>query len=211
MKNLIVAIAASLPSIMSASDPAAAKILDRTYHTYLSYTSLDLQFTFTHKQAESKPVVQKGSFTCKDKAFRVILPDQEIYNNGISQWTLLKKNKEVQITDAGEALPFYHPHQLANLYKSGQYEYRVYGKVKMQQADVHIIELVPKDRDDPVFKIQLYINAQSQIVKANTFHKNGERNTLEIFHLKPNSAIPDSLFIIPEHLLRSHHVEDLRE
>ncbi len=190
------------------TDPKALKILTHVDKKYTQYKSLKIEFDLETKAAESKPKIEKGSFVYQGDAFKMILPQQEIYFNGSVQWTYLVSQKEVQISKIESAENPFHPKYLVKLYKSDQYEYQLISTSKTEA----VFDFKPLDRKESVFKIKLYINTTTnQITKVQWFEKNGSNSTIKVKSNTVNAKIPNSDFEMKTDQLKGIHIEDLRE
>ena len=100
MKNLLLLFLVFL-TIISASaqyDPKALEVLDAMGEKYKSLPSYELNFSFTQTNDVEKVNEEfKGKLSVKDEKFHMVLPEQEVINNGATVWTYLPEVKEVNI------------------------------------------------------------------------------------------------------------------
>ena len=103
----------SISTLFAQKDTEAAEILKKISTKYKSFEVIrsDFYFTIENQQASIR-VTQTGTLYTKSKTnkFRVTLYgpenaakpiiEQEIISDGKTQWTYLKKNNEVQVTNA---------------------------------------------------------------------------------------------------------------
>jgi outer membrane lipoprotein-sorting protein len=119
---------------------------------------------------------------------------QEIISDGKSQWTYLKKDNEVQVSDVDKSGEGFNPAQIFTIYEKG-YKYLYTGDQKLNGKLCQVIELSPTDAKKSVFKIKLFIDkAQKQIYSALIFDKNGNKYNYTIKSFAANAALPDSIF-----------------
>ena len=102
----------------------------------------------------------KGKMTVKGDKFRMILPEQEVINNGSTIWTYLPDAKEVNIDNYDPSSEDVNPSKIYDLYKKNfKYLYlqeRMEGGVMCEEID-----LVPEKKDAQFFKIKMLINKKT--------------------------------------------------
>ncbi|WP_413666541.1 outer membrane lipoprotein carrier protein LolA [Mucilaginibacter sp. Mucisp86] len=187
-------------------DSQAKAILNQVSQKYRSYDVIKTDFTFSlnNQQAGIKET-QTGTLISKAKTgkYRVTLynsaakpeVDKEIMSDGKSQWTYLKKDKEVQVSDAdkgGDGLS--NPAQIFTMYEKG-FKYLYTGEQKIAGKAYQTIELTPEDDKKAIFKVKLTIDkVKKQIYSALLFDKNGNRYTYTVRTFTPNVPAPDATF-----------------
>ncbi len=186
-------------------DAAAKKILNQVSAKYKSYDVVKTDFTFTYEnpQANTKDT-QTGTLISRSKAnkFKVTIynpedktvVDQEIISDGKSQWTYIKKDKEVELSDVDHSPESINPAQLFTIYEHG-YKYIYNGDERVDGKLCQIIDLTPEDTKTTFFKVRLSIDkAKKQIESALIFDKNGSRYNYIIRTFTPNVKVSESLF-----------------
>jgi len=187
-------------------DSQAKAILGEVSQKYRSYDVIKTDFTLSlnNQQANIKET-QTGTLVSKAKSgkYRVTLynsaakpeVDKEILSDGKSQWTYLKKDKEVQISDAnknGDGLS--NPAQIFTMYEKG-FKYLYTGEQKIAGKTYQTIELTPEDDKKAIYKVKLTIDkAKKQIYSALLFDKNGNRYTYTVRTFTPNVPAADATF-----------------
>jgi outer membrane lipoprotein-sorting protein len=208
MKKLLVCCLLSLLTVNAAfaqKDVAAKKILNQVSAKYRSYDVVKTNFSFTYEnqQANTKDT-QNGMLVSRSKTnkFRVTIYnpqnkaviDQEIISDGKSQWTYIKKDNEVELSDIDHSSESLNPAQIFTIYEHG-YKYIYNGDEKIDGKLCQIIDLTPEDEKATFFKVRLSIDkAKKQIYSALIFDKNGSRYTYTILTFTPNVKVPESLF-----------------
>lgn len=214
MKKAIVAILALGlfgTTAMAQNDPKAKAILAEVSKTYRSYKSLKTDFTFVlnNQQAKVKET-QKGTLFLKGPKYKVAMTNQELISNGTVQWTYLKADKEVQVSNvdnSGEAL---NPAKIFTIYEKG-FKYLYVGDKTVAGKAVQQIELSPTDTKKSVFKIKLDVDkAKKQIASATIYEKNGNTYTYSVTNFAPNFAIADASFTFDAKKYPGVEVVDLR-
>lgn len=168
---------------------------------------MQIDFNFAWKAAEGKEIVEKGSFFFTDSWYKLLLPDQNIYFDGNSQWTHFKDRKEVQITQSSLDESAFHPLKFARLYKTKSFKSRVV----QDENGIAVVELVPEERDQEYHKVLLSIQKkQKQLRKVEVYYKNGDRYRIELFKHTPIKKLQITDFQLNTAGMSGVHVEDLR-
>lgn len=186
-------------------DAAAKAILNQVSQKYRAYNVIKSDFTFTvdNPQANVKES-RNGTLITQSKANKykvdIYTPgsqsdvDQEIISDGKSQWTYLKKDKEVQLTEADNSDQNFNPAKIFTIYEHG-YKYYYSGDQKIGGKIYQVIELSPEDEKTQFFKIRLQIDkVKKQIYSALIFDKSGARYNYTLRTLSPMANAPASTF-----------------
>lgn len=225
MKKLIlyILLITGTTSIAFAQKDAQAKaILSQVSHKYKSFTTIKSDFSFTlyNRQAGEK-ITQSGTLITQPKTnkFRLTLfgagnnrqdAEQEIISDGKSQWTYLKKDKEVQVSDADHSGQGFNPAQLFTIYEHG-YKYLYTGDQKLAGKTYQVIDLTPDDAKGAFFKIRLTIDKiKKQIYSALIFNKNGDTYNYTLRTFNTNIKIADNAFTFDTKTHPGVEVVDLR-
>jgi outer membrane lipoprotein-sorting protein len=100
MKNLILGLLAVFTalSVSAQYDPKALEILEAMSKKYKSIPAFEANITCNLSNDVDKVNDEfKGKITVKGDKFRMVLPEQEVINNGATIWTYLPEAKEVNI------------------------------------------------------------------------------------------------------------------
>jgi outer membrane lipoprotein-sorting protein len=194
-------------------DAKAKAILAEVSKKYRSYNVIKTDFTFTLENPQAKiKESQQGSLIAKSDAnkYRVTMTDQELYSDGKSQWTYLKDNKEVQITDVDNNADGINPAKIFTVYEQG-YKYLFTGEKKVGSKTLQTIDLSPLDIKKTVFKIRLTIDkAAKQITNVVIFDKSGNKYTYAIKTFTPNVKVAETTFAFDAKKYPGVEVVDLR-
>ena len=202
-------------------DADAKKILNQVSKKYRAYDVIktDFSFTYENQQAGTKDV-QAGTMISRSKAnkYKVTIYnpeekqaiDEEIISDGKSQWTYVKKNKEVELTDVDNSNESLNPAQIFTIYEKG-YKYVYNGDAKVDGKLCQVIDLTPEDEKKPFFKIRLSIDkVKKQISSAMIFDKNGSRYNYVIRTFTPNVKVSESTFTFDKKNYPGAELVDLR-
>lgn len=216
MKKLIVALAiiGSFGFVASAqTDSKAKEILAAVSKKYRSYDVVKTDFTFTLNNAQAKvKETQQGTLYVKANAnkYKVAMTNQDLISDGKVQWTYLKNDKEVQISNvdnSGEAL---NPAKIFTIYEKG-FKYLYTGENKVGTKIYQMIDLSPTDIKKSVFKVRLSIDKLTkQIENVVIFEKNGNTYTYNVKTFSPNIKVPETTFAFDTKKYPGVEVVDLR-
>jgi outer membrane lipoprotein-sorting protein len=187
-------------------DAQAKVILNQVSQKYRSYPVIksDFSFTIDNQQAGAKET-RNGTIITQSKTnkYKVTIysagsakPDveQEIINDGKSQWTYLKKDKEVQLSDANKSGEGFNPAQIFTIYEHG-YKYLYTGDQKIGGKTYQVIDLSPESDKAQFFKIRLQIDkVKKQIYSALIFDRNGNKYTYTLRNFTTSAKVPDATF-----------------
>jgi outer membrane lipoprotein-sorting protein len=213
MKNLIFAFAAIMFTIAASAqyDPKALEILDAMSKKYKSVPAFEANISCNLTNDVDKINEEfKGKITVKGDKFRMVLPEQEVINNGSTIWTYLPEAKEVNIDNYDPASEDVNPSKIHEVYKKNfKYLYlqdRIENGVMCEEID-----LVPEKKETQYFKIKMLINKKEKTIQSFTlFDKGGNRYKYTISKFTPNAKIDDVVFTFDPKKYPGVEVIDLR-
>ena len=202
-----------ISTLSAQTDPKAKAILAQVSKKYRSYKAIKSNFTFAvqNKQANINES-QRGVLYVNSAAnkYKVSMSDKDLISDGKTQWTYLKADKEVQVSDAagdGDAL---NPAKVFTMYENG-FKYLYTGESKVGAKTYQMIDLSPTDTKKPYFKIRLSIDkATKQIAKVLIFDKNGSNYSYTLTGFSGGTAVPESTFVFDTKKFPGVEVVDLR-
>ena len=200
-------------TIYAQTDEKAKVILAEVSKKYRSYTTVKTDFTFTLDNKQSKvKETQQGTLYVKASAnkYKVTMTDQDMISDGKSQWTYLKKDKEVQVSNVDNSSESLNPAQIFTIYEKG-FKYLYTGDTKAGAKTYQMIDLSPTDTNKSFFKIRLSIDkVAKRIASVLIFDKNGNRYTYTIKTFVPNVKVPETTFTFDAKKYPGVEVVDLR-
>lgn len=203
----------SVTSVWAQTDAKAKAILAEVSKKYRSYDVIKTDFTFTLDNPQAKvKETQVGTLYAKSKAnkYKVVLKAQELISDGRNQWTYVKADKEVQLSEVDNSPNAMNPAQIFTIYEKG-FKYLYTGDSKVNNRITHVIDLTPLDSKRSFFKVRLNIDKlNKQISNATIFDKNGNRYTYTIRTFTPNVKVPESMFGFDAKKYPGVEVVDLR-
>lgn len=210
MLGITLALAVHVSAQTDAKAKAILNELSKKYRTY-NIIKTDFSFTLDNPQAKIKET-QQGSLIVKASSnkYKVVMPDQELFSDGKSQWTYLKNNKEVQVTELDNNSDAINPAKIFTIYENG-YKYLYVGEKKVGSKTYQIIDLTPLDITKSIYKIRLTINkAAKQISSALIFDKSGNKYTYTINTFSADLKVSESVFAFDPKKYPGVEVVDLR-
>lgn len=198
--------------VLFTPDTKATMILDKTQNQYKKMGGMEIFFDYEQIEKGKSTGQNKGQLLSKDHKYRLILKDFEIYNNSKIQYTYLKRNKEVQITNPEESENKYQPAQLAAIHKAGTHQAKYIKLYKSKGKNSHIIELIPESKTETISKITLYISEKTNLIeKAEWQDMNGAKTIVVFTKTVASRLIDDAAFELKTDDLNGVHIEDLRD
>jgi outer membrane lipoprotein-sorting protein len=213
MKNLIFAGFCLLltVNVFAQYDPKALEILEAMSKKYKSIPAFEANFSYVLTNDVEKVNEEfKGKLTVKGDKFRMVLPEQEVINNGATIWTYLPEAKEVNIDNYDKNSDDVNPSKIYEIYKKGfKYLYlqdKTEGGVLCEEID-----LVPEKKDAQYFKVKMFINKKDKNIQSWTmFDKGGNKYKYTITKFVPNAKVEDALFTFDPKKYPGVEVIDLR-
>lgn len=193
------------------TDAKAKAILTEVSKKYKSYKTVKAEFLSTvESQQSGEKDVQQGTvvFQPAENKYKVQMAERDMISDGKSQWTYLKKDKEIQIStlDANA----FTPAKVFTIYESG-FKSIYTGEQKQGSSVYQMIDLSPTDSKTSYFKIRLSIDKVSKYV-ANVimFDKNGTKYTCKVKSFVPNVKVLPNTFTFDPKKYPGVEVVDLR-
>ncbi len=216
MKKLIVALVVMGSFGFAASaqtDSKAKEILAAVSKKYRSYDVVKTDFTFTLNNAQAKvKETQQGTLYVKANAnkYKVAMTNQDLISDGKVQWTYLKNDKEVQISNVDNSSDAINPAKIFTIYEKG-FKYLYTGEKKVGAKTYQMIDLSPTDIKKSIFKVRLSIDkVTKQIADVVIFEKNGNTYTYNVKTFSPNVKVPETTFAFDAKKYPGVEVVDLR-
>ena len=191
---------------MGSNDPKAKVILDAVSAKLRTYKNVTSKFTIKIENAAGKAIGTKaGNFFFKGNKYKIMATGQEVISDGATSWTYDKSAKEVTINKVDANSTAITPQKLFTNFYDKDFLYKLNGT----KGDMSEIELTPLDKTKAIFKILLNVQNNS-IVSAKFLEKSGNKYTLGIADVKPNTTIPETTFIFDAKKYPGVEVVDLR-
>lgn len=176
-------------------DQKAFAVLEAMSSKYKSITSFEAALSYTLANDVDKINEEfKGKILVKGDKFRLILPEQEVINNGTVTWTYIPEAKEVTIDYFDSNTGDINPSKIYEIYKKG-FKYLLLDPEMDSGVKVDVVDLVPEKKDAQFFKIKMRINQKDKsIVSWTMYDKSGNRFKYSISKFIPNVKFDDAVF-----------------
>ncbi|MBL7857695.1 MAG: outer membrane lipoprotein carrier protein LolA [Cyclobacteriaceae bacterium] len=192
-------------------DPKALEILDAMSKKYKAYTAFEANISYTLTNDVEKINEEfKGKITVKGDKFKLVLPEQEVINDGKTTWTYLPDAKEVNIDNYDPGSDEINPSKIYEIYKKG-FKYLHIEEKTEAGVLCDVIDLVPEKKDAQFFKIRMNISKKDQSIQNWTmFDKAGNRYKYTLSKFTANITVADNLFTFDPKKYPGVEVIDLR-
>jgi len=181
-------------SLSAQKDPVAAKILDRFSDAALSAPAIHMKFSFrVHDKIEDTIQESDGQVVIRDNMYMLELPDNIIWYDGASTWTLAPEVKEVTVTvpDPEDNAFLTSPSSLFDMYKE-DFKYRLLE----ESPEGSVIDLYPEYPSGADFSIiRLVIDKQNRLISAEYRRKDGIDLYVDINEYNLEETYPTGFFI----------------
>ena len=216
MKKLLIGALIIIGSGLTAfaqSEVKAKEILAEVSKKYRTYDVIKTEFSYTLENPQAKiKETQSGTLFVRSKVnkYKVILKGQELISDGKNQWTYLKADKEVQLSEVDNSSDALNPAKIFTIYEKG-FKSVYTNDTKLNGKTLHNIDLTPIDSKRSFFKVRLQIEKLTkQITNAVIFDKNGNKYTYTIKTFTPNVKVPEPTFAFDSKLYPGVELVDLR-
>lgn len=199
-------------NIYAQIDVQAKAILAGVSKKHRSYDLVKAEFSYGIKNPQAKiNETQSGILYIKSKLnkYKVLVGTQELISDGKVQWTYLKNDNEVQISEIDNSTSALNPAQIFTIYEKG-FKSVYLGDTKLNNRVYQNIELAPLD-ERSFSKIKLRIDKlDKQISNIVVYDKNGNVYTYLIKTFTPNVKVSESMFSFDAKKYPGVDVVDLR-
>jgi outer membrane lipoprotein-sorting protein len=182
MKRIGIIMVAALMSMGSFAQSAKA-VLDKAAGTITAQSGVKANFKMTTANGSTS-----GTIAIKGKKFYATTPQAKVWFDGKTQWTYLKNNDEVNVSNPTEAqLQAINPYNFIHLYKRG-YTYT------MNTAGTdYVIHLVANSTDRKIKELFISVNKKTYQPKQVKMLQGKKWTTFDINSIKKEN-IADSQF-----------------
>lgn len=213
MRKINIALVFVLTALISNAqyDPKALEILDAMSKKYKAIESFEANISYTLTNDVEKINEEfKGKISVKGEKFRLVLPEQEVVNNGATVWQYFPENKEVNIDNYDPDSDDINPSKIYEIYKKG-FKYLYLSDKTEAGVLCEEIDLVPDKKDAQYFKIKMMINKKDKSIQSWTMYdKAGNRYKYTISKFNPAVKLEDSFFTFDPKKYPGVEVVDLR-
>lgn len=184
----------ALSSFAQTSDPVAKAILDKVTKKTQSYETMKFEFTYT--MVDTKEGINEsksGSIYIKGDKYRLYIADQIVICDGVTIWTYLKEDNEVQINDV-DPNNDQTPNKMLTTYGEN-YKAKFIKEIPKGGKMIQIIDLTPNTAKS-YYKVRLEIDKTESMVVSSTIYDKNQTTTytyrVDVF--TPNPKVAESRF-----------------
>ena len=182
MKRIGIIMVAALMSMGSFAQSAKA-VLDKAAGTITAQSGVKANFKMTTANGSTS-----GTIAIKGKKFYATTPQAKVWFDGKTQWTYLKNNDEVNVSNPTEAqLQAINPYNFINIYKRG------YTYTMNTAGSDYVIHLMASNADRKIKELFISVNKKSYQPKQVKMLQGKKWTTFDINSIKKEN-IPDSQF-----------------
>lgn len=179
---------------------AARKILDRTAKVVGRSGGVSASFTMSNPNTGNV----SGTIAVKGNKFNARTAQTTVWFNGKTQWTYMKKNNEVNVSNPkASQLQMMNPYTFINIYKSG---YNMSSTNAGANDEVHLVAQSPKRS---ISEMYITINRKTAIPSKVKMKHGGEWYTITINNFTSKN-LSDRMFTFNSREYPSAEVIDLR-
>ena len=169
---------------VGAQAESAKRILDKAAATVSNPGGVQAHFQMISKQFGTT----EGEIAVKGNKFHATTPDATIWFDGKTQWTYMKGNDEVNISNPTEAqFQAINPYNFINIYKKG---YKLEAKKVEHFYEVH---LIPTDKNRKIQEMYIVVDETSYHPTHVKMKQKDKWSTIVISRLK-TASLSDDLF-----------------
>jgi len=204
--------AVAQPKGMGSSDVDAKKVLDGVSAKFRSFKTVTAKFNLKIENAAGKVQGSKtGTVNMKGTKYRISVPGEELYSDGVTSWSYDKSSNEVQVNKVDASAAAVTPQKLFTNFYDKDFLYKLNGEQKKGNKITQEVELTPIDKTKPFFKVLVSIDKVSRVITSTkVFEKNGNRYTYSVLSMKTNAPLADAMFVFDASKYPKVEVVDLR-
>lgn len=210
-KYLIIALPVLLCAFTASgqNDPKAITILDKFSATASSAPSVSMKFLLiTNNQTENTRDTSEGSVILWKDNYRLDLPDNKIWFNGVTSWSYLPEEKEVTIINPDKKDNSFQsrPSTVFTMYKEG-----FKCRLVEEKTESWVIDLYPEDLKSEVIRVRLVIAKPSLNLRTFEYkRRDGITVTLAIKEYNLKQVPEPGMFIFYPEKYKGVEVIDMR-
>ena len=198
MEKLRITIVALLIAVASYGQ-TAKEVLDKAAAAVSNKSGITASFTLKGGQMNDK-----GTINIKGKKFQITTPDVVIWFDGKTQWSYVKKNDEVNVSNPNESqLQALNPYNFIYMYKKG------YNSTLAKKGSNYEVHLTATDKKKSVQEMYITIQPKTYIPSEIRIKHPRGWNTIEVNNVK-KANLYDGIFHFNSKDFPTAEVIDLR-
>ncbi len=177
----------------------AKSVLDKAAANITVKTGIQAKFKMTGSMGNTS-----GTIAIKGKKFHATTPQAIVWFDGKTQWTYMKNNDEVNVTNPTEAqLQAINPYNFINLYKNG-YDYTL-----NKSGKDFVLHLTASSKDKKIKELFITVNKNTYTPTQVKLLQNKKWTIFDISDVKKQN-LPDAQFRFSAKDFPNAEVIDLR-
>ena len=177
----------------------AKSVLDKAAANITVKTGIQAKFKMTGSMGNTS-----GTIAIKGKKFHATTPQAIVWFDGKTQWTYMKNNDEVNVTNPTEAqLQAINPYNFINLYKNG-YDYTL-----NKSGKDFVLHLTASSKDKKIKELFITVNKNTYTPTQVKLLQNKKWTIFDISDVKKQN-LPDAQFRFNAKDFPNAEVIDLR-
>ena len=198
MKKICFLITMTLICAISMAQTAKS-VLDKAAANITVKTGIQAKFKMTGSMGNTS-----GTIAIKGKKFHATTPQAIVWFDGKTQWTYMKNNDEVNVTNPTEAqLQAINPYNFINLYKNG-YDYTL-----NKSGKDFVLHLTASSKDKKIKELFITVNKNTYTPTQVKLLQNKKWTIFDISDVKKQN-LPDAQFRFNAKDFPNAEVIDLR-
>jgi outer membrane lipoprotein-sorting protein len=200
MKKILILFSILMSCLTIAQAQNAKDVLDKCAAVVSNKDGVKASFRMESARYGSS----SGTIAVKERKFCVTTDIASIWFDGKTQWTYMKKNDEVNVSNPSEAeLQAINPYNFINMYKKG-YKYTM-----KTTGNTHIVHLNATDKKRSVQEMYITVNKSTYIPTEVKMRQGAKWMTISISNFKA-APLNDSMFRFNAKDFPNAEVIDLR-
>ncbi len=210
IKKFIIGLVVMLSASMASAQDAKA-VLDAMSSKYKGIHSFTANIDYTMiNKADGINDTFKGSIAVKGDMYSLKMGGQEVINNGVTVWTYLPDDEEVNIDNHSAEAGDITPSSIYTIYKEG-FTYVLLAPITSDGKKIDVVDLISTNKDAQFYKIRLQIaQGDKTLSKFIMFDNEGSEFSYTITNFNSNVNLNDSDFTFDESKHKGVEVIDLR-
>ena len=177
----------------------AKEVLDKAAAAVSNKSGITASFTLKGGQMNDK-----GTISIKGKKFQITTPGIIIWFDGKTQWSYVKKNDEVNVSNPNESqLQALNPYNFIYMYKKG------YNSTLAKNGSNYEVHLTATDKKKSVQEMYITIHPKTYIPSAIRIKHSKGWNTIEVNNVK-KANLSDGIFHFNSKDFPAAEIIDLR-
>jgi len=191
------------------NDPAAIKILDKFTDNAMKAPSVSMKYRIiTNNQPENKIDTAAGSVILSKDKYKLELPNNIVWFDGITSWSYLQAEQEVTITkpDKKDNTFQSRPSLIFTMYKK---DYKC--RLVEEKTDSYQVDLYPLDIKSDILRIRLAIGkSQYNLISLEYKRRDGIIATIQVLEYNLKQAQAGDAFTFKAEKYKGAEIIDMR-